>query len=131
MDHFTETTRTGYGSNIGNSFKGILFGFLLIIISIVLLWYNESRSVKQATALKEMQSKIITLPDTKYKQEYNNQPILIQGEVKPVNIVKDTTFGVVSDGLLLQRDVTMYQWEEQTSSHSEDKLGGSTETITT
>ena len=131
MDHFTETTTTSYSSNIGNSLKGILFGFFLIILSIVLFWYNENRSVKQATALKEMQSNIITLPDTKYKPEYNNKPILIQGEVKPISTVTDSTFGVISDGLVLQRDVTMYQWKEHKSSHSEDNVGGSTVTITT
>jgi len=65
MDQFTETTRTSYGANIGNSLKGILFGLILIVGSIILLWWNENRSVNQADALNEMNAKIVTLPDTR------------------------------------------------------------------
>jgi len=131
MDHFTETTRTSYGSNIGNSFKGILFGLLLLVGSIVLLWWNESRSVNQADALNEMNAKIVTLPDSIYHPEHENKPVLVQGEVKPVSQIVDTLFGVKSDGLVLRRSVEMYQWKENKSSKSEEKLGGGTETVTT
>ncbi|MEA1953454.1 MAG: TMEM43 family protein [Campylobacterota bacterium] len=131
MDQFTETTRTGYGQNIGNSFKGIFIGILLIIGSIILLWWNEGRSVEQATALAEMQTNIITLPNTKYDIKNENKAILLQGLAKPLNQITDPEFGVTTDGLVLRKHVEMYQWKENTSSKSEDKLGGSTETVTT
>lgn len=131
MDHFTEKSYTGYGQNIGNSIKGIFFGFLFLIGSIVLLWWNEGRSVEQSTALHEMKENIITLPDTKYSAKYNGQPALLQGEIKPLNELIDSAFGIHSDGLKLNRIVEMYQWKENTSSKSEDKLGGGTETVTT
>jgi len=131
LNHFSETTTIGYGENIGNSFKGIIFGFFLIIASIFLLSWNENRSINQTLALEEMQSKIITLPDTKYDVKYNNNPIIIQGEVVPKKALEDTQFGVKSEGLALQRDVQMYQWRENKTTKSEDKLGGGTETITT
>ncbi|MBN2768462.1 MAG: TMEM43 family protein [Campylobacterales bacterium] len=131
MDHFTEKSYTGYGQNIGNSLKGIFFGFILLIGSIVLLWWNEGRSVEQSTALNEMKAKIITLSDTKYATEYEGKAALVQGEVKPLNELADSTFGINFDGLKLKRIVTMYQWRENKSSKSEDKLGGGTETVTT
>lgn len=131
MDHFTEKSYTGYGQNIGNSLKGIFFGFLFLIGSIVLLWWNEGRSVEQSTALHEMKENIITLPDTKYSAKYNGQPALLQGEIKPLNELIDSAFGIHSDELKLNRIVEMYQWKENTSSKSEDKLGGGTETVTT
>ena len=131
MDQFTETARTGYGANIGNSLKGILFGLILIVGSIILLWWNESRSVNQADALNEMSAKIVTLPDTIYHPEHENKAVLVQGEVKPISQIVDPLFGVKLDGLVLRRSVEMYQWKENTSSKTEEKLGGSTETVTT
>ncbi|SHO81368.1 hypothetical protein MNB_SV-15-934 [hydrothermal vent metagenome] len=131
MDHFTETTHTGYGTNIANSFKGIVVGIILILISIGVLWWNEGRSVAQATALNEMKEKIITLPNTKYDAQYNNKAVLLQGSVKPLSQLEDTIFGLKNSGLNLRRNVEMYQWQERTSSHTEDKLGGGTETVTT
>ncbi|SFV51001.1 hypothetical protein MNB_SV-12-1118 [hydrothermal vent metagenome] len=131
MNHFTETTTTSYGENIGSSFKGILFGIILIIGSIILLSYNENRSINQTLALEEMQSKIITLQSTKYDTKYENNPILIQGEVTPIKELEDSQFGVKSDGLVLERRVEMYQWRENKTTKSEDKMGGSTETTTT
>jgi len=131
MDHFTETTRTGYGTNIGNSFKGIITGIIFVLISIGLLWWNEGRSVAQATALNEMKENIITLPNTKYDAKFNNKAVLLQGNAKPLSVIEDTTFGLKSNGLNLRRNVEMYQWEEKSTSHTEDKLGGGTETTTT
>jgi len=130
-DSFTELTRTSYGQNIGNSFKGIFVGILLLIGSIILLWWNEGRSVEQATALKEMNEKIITLPDTKYDAALDGKAVLVQGLVKPLSEVIDPEFGVRTDGLVLKKTAQMYQWKENTSSKSEDKLGGGTETVTT
>lgn len=131
MDHYTETTHTSYGQNIGNSFKGIITGIIFVVISVVLLWWNEGRSVDQQNALKEMQGAIQTLPNTKYDAKYNNQAVLVQGEVKPNGVVQDPIFGIKSPVLILKRNVEMYQWKEKTSTHSEDKVGGGTETTTT
>lgn len=131
MDHFTETTTTSLGGNLLNSFKGILFGLLLLVGSIYLLSYNEHRSINQALALEEMQEKIITVDTPIYKSEYENNPILIYGDVEPINPLEDKMFGVKSDALMLEREVEMYQWVEHKSTHDEKQMGGSTETVTT
>lgn len=130
MDQFTERTTTGFGSNIMNSLKGIFFGFLLLIGSIVLLSWNEGRSVNQAEALKAMRANIVTLPNTRYDTAYEGKPVLVHGEIKPVSKLVDPLFGILSEGLILRRNVEMYQWKENKQSKSEDKLGGSTETVT-
>jgi hypothetical protein len=131
MDHYTETTRTSYGQNIGNSFKGIIGGIIFVVVSIGLLWWNEGRSVDQKNALQEMQGSIETLPNTKYDAKYNNKAVLIQGKVQPNGTVQDPIFGIKSPVLILRRNVEMYQWKEKTSTHTEEKVGGSTETTTT
>ena len=131
MDKFTETSYTSYGQNIGNSFKGIFVGLILLIGSIILLWWNEGRSVAQATALEEMQKNIVTLPDTRYDAKNDGKAVLLQGSVKPLSELVDPEFAVKSDGLILHKNVSMYQWKENTESKSQDKLGGGTETVTT
>jgi len=131
MDQYTETTYTGYGKNIVNSFKGILIGLLFLIGSIILIWWNEGHSVDQANALKEMQGKITTLPSAAYHAALDGKAVLVQGTVKPRDVVMDTQFEVSTDGLVLRRKVEMYQWKESTHSESKDKLGGGTETVTT
>ncbi len=131
MERYTHTETTGYGENIGNSFKGILVGFGLIVGAIGLLWWNEGRSVEQAQALGEMQQNIITLSGTKYDASSENKAVLLRGEVTPLNRVEDREFGVRSDGLVLAKKVQMYQWRERKNTKTEDKLGGGTETITT
>ncbi len=130
-DTYTETTYTSYGESIGDSFKGIFVGMILLVVSIGLLWWNEGRSVDQADALNEMQEKIVTLPNTEYNAQYDNQPVLVHGMVKPLHKVIDPEFGIQSDGLVLRKTVQMYQWKERKESQSQDKLGGGTETVTT
>ncbi len=131
MNHFTETSSSSYGANIKSSFKGIVFGLFLILASIILLSYNENRSINQTLALEEMQSKLFVVNGTMYDIQYERKPTLIQGEVSPINDLEDSEFGLSSDGLVLERHVSMYQWQERKSSKSEDKLGGGTETVTT
>jgi len=131
MDHYSETTRTSYGQNIGNSFKGIIAGITFVVISMGVLWWNEGRSVDQKNALQEMQGVIETLPNTQYDPQYNNKAILAQGKVTPNGVVQDPIFGIKSPVLILKRKVEMYQWHEKSQTHSEDKVGGGTETTTT
>ena len=49
----TRVTRQSWISRLGDSIKGILFGLILIVGSIVLLFWNEGRSVKRYKDLKE------------------------------------------------------------------------------
>lgn len=131
MDRFTETTKIGYLKNIGNSFKGIIVGFIFVIISIILLWWNEGRSVQQRDALNEMQEEIVTLTNTKYYPQNHNKVVLIQGEVTPNETLIDPIFGIKKPFLVLVRDVKMYQWEEKKTTNTQEELGGSTTTTTT
>ncbi len=130
-DHFSETTSTSYMQNIGNSLKGVLFGFLFFIISIVLLYWNEGRSVDQANALKQMQESIQIITPELIDTQNNGKAVLIYGSVKPTSIVKDSAFGISSNALALARESSTYQWQENKHSESKEEMGGSTTTTTT
>ena len=46
----TETTTESWGSRLGNSIKGVLFGLALFIGGFPVLFWNEGNSVKRARA---------------------------------------------------------------------------------
>ena len=54
-DSYTEVTSTSWFSRLGDSFKGIGTGFLLIIAATALLWWNEGRTVRTGDAIVEAQ----------------------------------------------------------------------------
>ena len=58
-DSITEITRTGFGSRILGSVVGMLIGFLLLIASVILLYWNEGRAVQAATALGEGERAVV------------------------------------------------------------------------
>ena len=64
---FTETTTTGYGTRVGNSFKAIGSGFMLFLAGTALLWWNEGRAVKTEKMLEEAGNAYVemTNPDKK------------------------------------------------------------------
>ncbi len=49
-DSVTEVTTTGWLQRIGQSIVGALIGILLVIGSIILLWWNEGRAVEAIRA---------------------------------------------------------------------------------
>lgn len=129
---YTETTTVGYGSRITNSVKGILSGFLLLIIGTVLLWWNEGRAVKTAKSIKnavEQTTPVASLDN--YNQALNGQMICASGFAKTDDYVSDPFFGIGETAIRIERKVEFFQWVEHSQSKTEDKVGGKQETTTT
>ncbi len=53
----TKVTRTGFMSNIANSFGGLIFGIILIPVSIGIIAWNEFRAVRVWKSLVEVEHK--------------------------------------------------------------------------
>ncbi|SFV50583.1 hypothetical protein MNB_SM-7-1128 [hydrothermal vent metagenome] len=131
IDQYSERTTQGFGQNLGSSFMGMLFGLVLLIGSIVLIWWNESQSVSTADALKEMRDSIVKLEAPKVNPSNDGKAVWIYGELIPKNKLIDDALGISTDALVMQRVVKMYQWEESKESHTENKIGGGSQTVTT
>jgi hypothetical protein len=58
---YTETTRTGYGTRVKNSFKAIGTGFVLFLGGTALLWWNEGRAVKTDDMLNEAEAATVVM----------------------------------------------------------------------
>lgn len=53
QDNVTVTTNTSWFARIGNAIKGVLVGFVAVLISIVLLSWNEGRSIQSIRSNNE------------------------------------------------------------------------------
>ncbi|NPA28769.1 MAG: hypothetical protein GXO33_01130 [Epsilonproteobacteria bacterium] len=132
MDEFTETRHIGLGENLGGALKGTLFGFVLLIIAVVIMAWNERSAVVTAGSLKRMAAQTTVLQTPQPGPETEGKAVLLSGSLHPLKQVKDPLFGVApKEALVLARRVSMYQWHEKESRTTQKELGGgTTETVT-
>ena len=126
-DNYTEVTRESWGERIGGSFKNIIGGFVLILAGILLLFWNEGRTVKRARALSEGQSAVVNIDPT---QLASKQSKLVHFSGAPIlgEPIVDQEMGISAKGLKLIRTVEMYQWKENVKTTTDKKVGGAKET---
>ena len=128
---FTEVTRRSWFSRVGGSFGGMLFGLLLLLVGIVLLFWNEGRAVTTARSLDEGAGIVVSVGSTAVDPANEGRLVHLTGTVATEETLTDPSFGIFARGVRLVRNVEMYQWKETTRSTSETKLGGGEETVTT
>lgn len=127
----TVTTSQSWFSRLGSSVKNVFVGFILIIASIVLLFWNEGRAVKTEQSLKEGASSVVSVSAETKDPANEGKLIHFSGEARTPSVLTDVDFGIVGNGLKLRRVVELYQWKENSTSETKEKLGGGTETTTT
>ena len=129
---YTETTTTGYGTRVGNSFKAIGGGVLLFVLGTALLWWNEGRAVKTEKMLDEAGNAYVEMENPN-KKDASLEGELICGTAMATteDSLVDAQFGIGAKAIALRRTVEYYQWVEHEQSKSEDKLGGKEVTTTT
>jgi len=127
----TETTSQSWFSRLGSSIKNVFIGTILIIASVVLLFWNEGRAVKTEQSLKEGASLVVSVSSETKDPANEGKLIHFSGDARTPSVLVDIDFGVGDSALKLKRIVEVYQWEENTKSTTKEKLGGGTETTTT
>ncbi len=131
-DTFTETTTTGLGGNLGNSCGKVIAGVILFLLGVVGLFWNEGNYVKTQKALNEAQEQLVNVSDTSTYQAANEgKVVFMSGTAMTEDGVDDTTFDFGIMALSMSRKVQYYQWQEESETKEEQKLGGGTETTTT
>jgi Transmembrane protein 43 len=130
-DTYTEVTSQNWFSRIGESIKGILFGIIIIPVTIVLLWWNEGRAVTTANSLKEGAAAVVNVAADKIDPANDKKLIHVTGEAKAAEPVSDPDFGISVPALRLVRSEEIYQWVEETKTETKEKVGGGEETTTT
>lgn len=109
----TNTKKTG----------GFLGGFILVIAGIMLLWFNEGRTVKTQSAINEALKSYKDVSSKKIDSKNEGELIATTGKIDLSNSaeVKDSKFGISVKAAKLQRIVEMYQWNESCETDEDDK----------
>ncbi len=132
VDHITRTVRQGFFSRLANSFVGILFGLLLVPGSVLLIGWNEYRTVHRSRGLAEAEGAVTGVADPfEISQTQNDKLVHVIGTATTEEKLSDPEFGISQTVLRLERKVEMYQWVEHKEKKTRDKVGGGRETITT
>ncbi len=130
-DNFTEVTSESWFSRLGGAIKGILVGIVLIIAALILLFWNEGRSVKEYKTLQEGASSVVSVASDAVDPANAGKLIHTTGKADTKAVLSDPIFGVSANALQLRRVTEMYQWQETSQSETQKKLGGGEETKTT
>ena len=129
---YQKVTTTSYGSRLKNSLGGVGMGFLMIIAGIVLLFWNEGRTVKTTRMLKGAQKEYVALGDVaQLHSDLDGKLVHATGLATTDEVLRDNYFGVGANAIKLARKVEYFQWVEHQSSQTRDKVGGGQETVTT
>ena len=129
---YTETTSKNWFQRLGESFGGIVTGFVIIAVATGLLWWNEGRTFKTAGAIGEAELVTQDVKDiSKVDPALEGKVIHAIGRAETENILTDNVFGVKIQAINLEREVEYYQWTEHSHSETRKKLGGGEETVTT
>ncbi len=131
-DTYTQKSVKTPSNRLKDAFGNILFGVILALGGMVLLFWNEGRSIKRIRVIEEGKASLVNI--------VSGDDMLPQNEGKLVYLstlattdehLVDPLFDVNFDGIALERWVQMYQWSETKDQNTEeDKKGNQTTTTT-
>ena len=125
MSNFVETSRQSLGSRAKNSFGGILFGIVAVLLGVGLLFWNEGRSVKRYKDLKEGAGAVLEVGSDVVESAMEGKLIHLTGLAKTGSPVTDPVFGITESAIRLVREAEIYQWVEQVKTEEKKNVGGS------
>ena len=127
---YVTTTSTSWFGRIGSSAMGSVIGLVLVLATIIGLFWNEGRAVKTARALAEGAGSIVTVDSKAIDPANEGKLIHSYGLVVARGSLEDQLVGVKAEGAVaLNRRVEMFQWKETEKTSTEKSISG-TETTT-
>jgi hypothetical protein len=130
-DTFTETSSQNVFERLGNSFKNIIVGIVLFIVSFPVLWLNEGRAVDRARTLAQGADAVVAVTADEVNQDNEGSLVHVSGLATTLETLSDPDFNISAAAIKLIRRVEMFQWVEDTEETTKKKVGGGTETKTT
>lgn len=131
-DSVSVSSHHSYGSRVGDSLKAILWWIILVILSIVLLVWNENNYVEEKKALQEWAAIVQEAIADQINSDLESKEIHVSGQTASEDAtLKDDTFWISTDDLKLKRTVEMYQWYEEEHESCTDNYWWSEDCTTT
>ena len=130
-DQFVDSSSQSWFSRIGGAIVGIVFGIILLPLSVMLHFWNEHRAVVTEKSLKEGAASVLSVPADSIAPGNDGKLIHVSGDVAAGEAIHDALFNVSAQALRLVRQVEVYQWKENKSEETHKKLGGGEEHVTT
>ncbi len=131
-DQFYRTSHQGYFSRLANSVFGVFLGLVLVPGSVLLISWNEYRTVHRARGLIEAEKVVVEVRDPlEILPSLDQRLVHVSGTATTEETLTDSDFSIDRVALRLERQVEMFQWIEHRESKTRDKIGGGRETITT
>lgn len=130
-DSFQVTSNSSWFSRIGQSLGGIVFGMILLLVGVVLLFWNEGRAVQTYKSLKEGQGLVLNIDGGAVDAANDGKLVHLTADATTEETLVDEDFGISANAIRLRRNAEMYQWKETQKSETRQKLGGGEETVTT
>lgn len=112
MNKIQQNKPRTYFQRLGDSVKGILFGFILVVIACILLFWNEGRTVKMQKTIDEGRSVVVNITPENLSSENEDKLVHLQGDATTQDYLIDTDFNISYNAIKLKRIVEMYQWVE-------------------
>ena len=110
-------------NRIGNSFKGVVGGFIFLVLGVILLWWNEGNNVKNLKTTAELEDSYIDVKSDKVESKNDGKLVATHGKLINEKELTDETFGVTIKTPIMKRTVEVYQWKENSNT---DKDGNTT-----
>jgi Transmembrane protein 43 len=121
-DTFTTVSSTSFFGRIREALIGFIVGPLLIIGAIILIFWNESHSVRVLKSLKEGAANVVEADE--FDSDNDGELVHVTGDTTSDQTLRDPIFGVNAQGIRLNRNVQVYAWTEKESGSSSTSATG-------
>jgi hypothetical protein len=121
-DTFTTVSSTSFFGRIREALIGFIVGPLLIIGAIILIFWNESHSVRVLKSLKEGAANVVEADE--FDSDNDGELVHVTGDTTSDQTLRDPVFGVNAQGIRLNRNVQVYAWTEKESGSSSTSATG-------
>jgi len=119
---FTTVSSTSFFGRIRDALLGFIVGPILLIVAVILIFWNESHSVRVLKSLKEGAAKVVEADE--FDDDNDGELVHATGDTTSDQTLRDSVFGVASLGIRLNRNVQVYAWTEKESSSSSTSVSG-------